>query len=159
MRADRVDAQNEDQFLEAFGLLLELHEESGFAALNIDKAIRDSYTVMSQGMSFVVREALGKDAVGIVTITEEGFAYADETLLATKQLYVRPDYRAGPAFKALLEAAKAVAESRNKQLFIQISNPRRKPSRSGLVRVAEGLGYAPRGYTLQVTTKESKEHG
>lgn len=149
MNAERAAADNEEAFCDVFELLLELHKVGGYAPLDIDKLTRDTYAVLTHGMTFIARDEKGTP-IGILGLVEEPFYYSQVTFLGSKWLYVRPEHRGGPAFRALLHAAKAEAEARDKLLFIQIDNPDRRPKSTRTTIEAQGAGFVPLGYTLRI---------
>ena len=148
MSIDRVSPDSEADFLAVMDLLLELHKVGGYAPLNTDKLCDDTYAVTSQMMTFIARN--DDKPIGLIGLVEEPFYYSDETFLAAKWLYVRPEHRGGSALKDLLTAAREVAEAKNKLLFVQIDNPDRRPKGTRMTLEAQGAGYVPLGYTLRL---------
>jgi len=148
MNVERV-TPDEASFHDVMGLLLELHQEGGYARLNLDKLCRDTYNVISQGMSFLARNEYGAP-IALIGLVEEPFYYSDTTYISSKWLYVQPAQRGSQALKMLLRAARDEAEIRNKLLFIQIDNPDRRPKGTRMTLVAQGAGFVPLGYTLQL---------
>jgi len=46
---------DEKSFVDVFDLMVALHKESGFAPLKGEKAVREVYSVLCEGMTFIAR--------------------------------------------------------------------------------------------------------
>lgn len=141
--------QNEADFTEVMTLLIELHEENGFAPLDLDKASRNVYRTIGEGMTWLARA--GEDLpIGVLGLTEHAFWYGNLTFLLSAWFYVRPEHRFGRVGVALMRRAREEADRRGLICFIETSNPR-KAAKGGLASVAmERAGYIPAGYMLRL---------
>lgn len=137
---------DEKSFVDVFELLVALHKEGGYAPLNGEKAARQTYGVLQEGMTLIARNGDGQ-AVGVLPLTEVEFWYSDETFLLGRDFYVRPRYRRGKVGAALLKAAREEGERRGKLVFVQVDNPDRKPKKTRFSLVAQEAGFVPLGYT------------
>lgn len=146
---------SESDFVDVFSLLLELHEEGGFAPLQIEKAMADCYAVMQQDMTWLARDEKG-EPIGVLGLIEDQFWYSDLTFLLSKWFYVRPEQRFGRVGVKLCLAARDEADRRGQMAFILTNNRSRKPKRGWATLVAEQAGYFPAGYMLKLG---GREHG
>lgn len=140
---------DEQSFVEVFELLVALHKEGGYAPLNGEKAAREVYSVLQEGMSFVARVPDGT-VVGVLCLTESPFYYSDETFLHDRGFYVRPRYRKGRVGGLLLKAAQEEADRRGTVAFVNVTNPDRRPKKNGATLLAITAGYVPMGYLLKL---------
>lgn len=140
---------DEQSFIDVFELLVALHKEGGFAPLKGEKAAREVYSVLTEGMTFIARTADGM-AVGVLCLTESPFYYSDETFLHDRGFYVRPRYRKGKVGQMLLKAATEEADRRGRLAFVNVTNPDRRPKKNGATLMAITAGYVPMGYLLKL---------
>lgn len=158
MRTDAVErpavaieraGSDEKSFMEVFDLLVALHKEGGYAPLNVRKAVAQTYSVLTEGMTFLARNA-EREPIGVLTMTEADFWYSDGTFLFGRSFFVRPEYRRGRVGVGLLRAARDEGEARNKIVFVGIDNPDRKPKNTKAALVMQEAGFVPLGYMLRL---------
>ena len=137
---------DETSFEEILDMLIALHASGGYAPFNPVKAAEAAFRVMSEGMCWVAR--IGGKPVGTLALTETAFWYGDTTFLHDAWFWVAPEHRAKDVGVALLKAAKAEAETRNKLCFVSMTNPDRRPKKTPATIVTQLAGYVPLGYTL-----------
>lgn len=142
---------NEKTFLELVDMLMDLHASGGYAPLNHDKATEAAYRVLSEGMCWIAR--LGGKPVGTLALTESAFWYADQTFLQDAWFWVDPEQRSRDVGVALLKAAKAEAQARNKLLFVSMTNPDRRPKATATTIATQMAGFVPLGYTLLLNSE------
>ncbi len=140
-------AKNDEQsFGEILDMLIALHASGGFAPFNAEKAAEAAFRVISEDMCWVAR--IGKKPVGTLALSEASFWYSDTTFLRDAWFWVDPEHRAKDVGIALMKAAKAEAEARNKLCFISMTNPDRRPKATANTLLSQLAGYVPLGYTL-----------
>ena len=140
---------DEATFVDVFSLLVEEHGEVACARLNVEKASRHAYTVLSLGMTLVARNESG-EAVGVLGLKEVTFWYSDETALFDAFFYVKPAYRRQHVGVALMQAAQAVAADKDMLLFIMTANANRRPKKTAMTLMAQMAGFMPAGYLLKL---------
>lgn len=140
---------DEKSFVDVFDLMVALHKESGFAPLKGEKAVREVYSVLCEGMTFIARAKDGT-AIGVLSLTESPFYYSEEAFLHDRGFYVRPRYRKGKVGQMLLKAATEEAERRGTIAFVNVMNPSRRPKKNGATLMAITAGYLPTGYLLRL---------
>ena len=141
---------DEASFADVYALTVALHLEGGFAALDNDKASRAVYQVLQEGLVWVARDESG-EAIGTLGLTELSFWYSQDTYLQDAWLYVRPDFRGAQVGVALMRAARAEAQARNKIVLITVTNPDRRPKATAMSLESQLAGFVPLGYTLKIT--------
>jgi len=144
-----VAGADEASFLEVFDLLLEEHKEVACHSLDVQKAATACYSVLAQGMTFVARDADGV-AIGHLALKEVVSWYSQESALYDGWFYVRPEHRAGNVGVALMRAARAVGQERNKLVFIMTANPHRRPKKTSMTLMAQMAGFIPVGYLIKI---------
>lgn len=140
---------DEQSFVDVFELLVALHKEGGYAPLNGEKAAREVFAALQEGMTFVARAQNGA-VVGVLSLTESPYYYSDETFLHDRGFYVRPRYRKGRVGALLLKAATEEADRRGTVAFVNVTNPDRRPKKNGASLMAITAGYVPMGYLLKL---------
>lgn len=139
---------DEASFTEVFALLLDLHKAGGYAALDVNTAATNAYTVLREGMTFVARK--NGEAVGTIALTEIPFWYSKTTFLQDAWLFVKPKHRRGKVGVMLMRAARDEAEKRKKIAFITVNNPDRRQKKTKASLESQTAGYVPLGYTLKI---------
>lgn len=145
----RLEAE-EDQFIDCFGLLLDLAEEIGYAPVDQDKAAADVYRTLESGLAWVARDQDGK-ALGVLGLVECEWWFSRLTFLTSKWFYVRPEHRFGRVGVALMRAASKEARARKLPVFVTTNNPLRRPKQSWATEIAQAAGYIPAGYRFNLT--------
>ena len=144
-----VAGSDEATFCEVFGLLIEFHREGGLAPLDLDDASRNTYLTLTEGMTLVARDDNGA-IIGMLALHELKFWYSKARHLRDAWFYVKPQYRGGDIGKDLMQAAKKIADDKNMILFIDVSNPDRRPKRTKATLACQTAGYVPIGFSLQL---------
>jgi GNAT superfamily N-acetyltransferase len=146
---ERAEA-SEQNFIEVFEMLLELHKEGGYALLDRSDSAEDVYAVMQEGMTFVARSAVGQP-IGVLGLTEVGFWFNRKVkFLQGRWFYVRPAFRRAQVGVHLLRAARDEGQTRNSLVFVTVTNPDRRPKRTTMSLEAQIAGFVPLGYTIRL---------
>lgn len=155
VRVDRVGLDDdgfvrEQDFRDVYALTLALQKIGGVFRLSPERASRNVYHTLSEGMTLVARN--DKDeAIGTLGLQETQIFYSEETVLWDKWFIVLPEHQNGLVGKALLKAATELAEEKEKILVVTITNPdrqRKTPMKMSLL--AQEVGYIPRSYSLRL---------
>jgi hypothetical protein len=145
MRIERAIV-TEDGCIELATFNLYFAEHFAFMPLHPSKAMASTIETVRDGCVLVARND-GGEIIGTIGLFETSTWYSEEPYLTNRWLNVMPG-EAG-AFRALLEAARAEAESRTVMLQITRSNHKTE-LRGPLGRVAEAVGFVPFGHATVV---------
>lgn len=138
----------EENFRLLFEMLLELHKIGGYAPLDVDKAARNTYDMLANGVVFIAY--VDGEPAGTICGVEATYWYSAMTHLQSLPIYVRERFRKLGVGAKLLLAWRDEGERRGIIPFATVDNPDRKPNPAW--RGVESLtaGYVPLGYTMKL---------
>jgi hypothetical protein len=154
-RSDEDAARNDTRAIARLmvGSHLEAAVPEHFAPLNHAKAMQQIHHVVTTGLCLMAFD--GEELIGVLGCVEYDYWFSDETLLSERFFYIKPEYRAGPAMRAILREARLWANATDKVIQLTISNFHKdRPPRNGLERIGDVLSFFPRGSAYQVAPVE-----
>lgn len=131
---------------ELFPWLISVLPQVALAPIDPETVYRQIWAGLSADSSVVLNARAAGQIVGSLCIYEAQFAYSKETFLRDKWFAADPAAH-GEAGRALMEAAKAIAEHRNKVLILTRMNVMKALAR-GVIGTTEG--YIPLGKVLRI---------
>ena len=153
---DLTDDEINDETRRIFRFLVALHQEAGapedIAAFDHAKALMSMKECITDGI--VIAAEIDGELVGIIGLMEYDIWYSQASMLAERFFYIRPEYRDGSVFAALLAELRAIANDLGIVSTITIANMQKtkakRPPRNQLERVASAFTYIPRGAVYQI---------
>jgi hypothetical protein len=132
-----------------FEFLAPMHDEVGLTGLDPDRAILGIDDTLRNGKVFLVKH--GGRIVGSIGLFLANFWYGDGVMWLSRWVYIVPEERNGPAFRALLDEIVDMVEEDQTPAFLHFF--RGRPARGAARIVADEHVIAPSGHVLAIQPK------
>jgi hypothetical protein len=134
---------------EIFEFLAPMHEEVGLTPLDPDRAILGIDDTLRNGRVFLVKH--GDRLVGSIGLFLANYWYGDGVMWLSRWVYIVPEERNSPSFRALLDEIVDMVEDDGVPAFLHFFRDR--PARGAARIVADEHVIAPSGHVLAIQPK------